>query len=421
MQPSNLIRIWCLTCAFCTALFSLSLPAQDRNEESDERMIQNRWIKLNFDFGTKKIVKLPTRKYDSPMFCHELTPWRSGFIINAITSNPGRHIEVNTKYYHIDTTSWSLTKLNYDNADTIESIISIGRDSIALCYIVKGVRQIRCIQNGKTTTLLDAASGNFAMLDSASWVKLTFHDSKIYALTSNGLAYWDITTWKLITSFDLDQFYLQSLGYRRSMSILPTLQPKISSGNIWFMQEVVQQRTANLLFAHIKTGKLNELYSSIGYRDNYEREVFTYNFISDGELIVTTSRLMHNFMINRVNKGTDEVWLFGNSIQTPRDTIRPVPISAARPYNGMIFLAGYNGMMVKTEDTVKSLISWNNGHQEVESIDWEFVPRCIEPLANERFLVGGLWGGLYIVDTKKQMLTPVDEIEYDKVKIKNIE
>ena len=48
-------------------------------------------------------------------------------------------------------------------------------------------------------------------------------------------------------------------------------------------------------------------------------------------------------------------------------------------------------------------------------MNWNFQPRTVVVLGNNKYLVGGLWGGLYILDLRSNTIKCLDDLKDDPV------
>jgi hypothetical protein len=94
--------------------------------------------------------------------------------------------------------------------------------------------------------------------------------------------------------------------------------------------------------------------------------------------------------------------------------------TAANPGDTIILASG-KGLFFKYADAIKPLVYFDNFHQEIKdkagTLDFNFVPRSIEQLADNVFMLGGMWGGLYQVDILNNKLSCFDDINYNKIKV----
>jgi hypothetical protein len=399
-----------------TLSFFLSLTVglcygQNKNgeENSDEPKILKAITPLNYVDVNAKTIKIPKRKYDSPFFCNEIIPYRNGFIINSITSSrAGRTID------------FSLKKVSISNADTIEAIVSSG-STLYYSFIKNGKRQIDYIQGNLTQSLVSEASTDIRNdIDTSKWIKLGLENGKLFILSPNALFEYSGEEWKRLVNYSLDDFYINRMRYRRSMSMLPTKNIIIKNSSVYFLQEVVQDRTCNLFRLNISNGAIDNYFSTLDYNDNYLKQVNDFTFLDDGSLLVSSSRLIGNNMLINTKGEKVNVWVFNNAIATTNGVKIEVPITTALNSGDTLILASSKGLYLKYFDTIQPLCYFENSHQAIkekhEQIDFPFEPRSIFKVAYNNFIVGGMWGGLYQVDILNNKLTCLDDINYDKIK-----
>ena len=403
----------------CLLSFSVNTTLSQINDEdegSDQAKIVANWKILQYKDAITSTVKFPRRRYDSPFFCNELIPYKNGYIINSITSSPGgRKIDIRTRFYYYNVETKKISQLILPGADTIESIVTNNDDGFYYSYIKSGSRIIGFSSTASKQNVSAAAPREIKTeFDSARWIKLGFANNELYALSPNGLFIYAGNEWSRVVQYAIDDFYLKVLNYRRSGSTLPTKNITVQRDHVWFLQEVVQQRTCRLLKLDKKTGEVSDFFISLGYIDNYFKQVNDYSIISDQTILVSASRLIgKNLMVSAGPKETD-VWIFNNTLRVSHATGKPVAATVSTIAGDTIFFAGINGLFMKHQETVTPLIFWENTHQQIKEkkyiINFEFVPRSLIKLSRDQFLIGGMWGGLYHLDLNKRQIIPVDDI-----------
>jgi hypothetical protein len=418
---------------FLGHIFMSSLMAQsmDQTETTDEARIIQNWKPLQYENTRSQVISFPQRKFDSPLFCDELIPYRNGYIINSIVTSPGPAIDIRTNFYYLDIAEGSLSLLTIPHVDTIESIIP-GRQAGLICsYKTKQGNVIsQFIGPTENSLTIDAPPSVLAGLDTAVWIKLGYQGDKLFALTAHAAYSFANSRWDQVV-LSMPNTSSPKRKYRRSAFPLPTRNILVTDSCIWFLYEIVQGRTCNLMRFDLQTGKIVDFYKWLGYTDNYHREIFDYSLLTDGSLVVASNRLMGNYMVLKALNGSAEFWTFNNSIRPQNwdgvtkavapwqaeDDESSIGISAVARTGDTLYFAGVNGLFRKHGDSVTTLIRWKNSHQTVEgNIDFEFVPRCLQILQDNQFLMGGVFGGLYLVDPTRSKIKCLDDLPYKKIK-----
>lgn len=391
------------------------------NENSDEPKILNNIIQFNYTDKAARTLKIPKRKYDSPFFCTEIEQYKNGFIINSTTSNPeGLKILFTTRFYYYNTIDRSIKKILLSNADTIEAIVSTG-NTIFYSIIKNGKRVIGELKNGQELTLNDQAPLEISkQIDTAKWIKLGFCEEKLYALSPNYLFQVSGNQWKQLTKYSIDDFYINVLKYKHSLSMLPTRNIVIKNNSVYFLQEVVQQRTCSLFKLNINNGTLEDYFLSIDYKDNYLKQVNDFIFLDDNSLLVSASRLLYNNIVINTKEDKVNVWSYKNILTTKTNSKIQFPITTALNIGDTIILASARGLYFNNSTLIMPLVYFSNYHQSIKSsiglIDFNFFPRSIKQLSANRYLLGGMWGGLYQIDISANTVICLDDIDYDKLK-----
>jgi hypothetical protein len=388
---------------------------------SDEPKILKALTPLDYIDVNAKTLKIPKRKYDSPFFCDETILYKTGFIINSITSSrAGRQVDFTTHFFYYNETDKSLKKISISKADTIESIVSSG-NTLYYSFIKNGKRQVGYFEENQSQSISNRASGDIRNhIDTSKWIKLGVENGRLFILSPNALFEYSKNEWKSLVNYSLDDFYINSLKYRRSMSMLPTKNLVVRDNSVYFLQEVVQDRTCNLFRLSMANGTLENYFTTLDYRDNYSKQVNDFTFLDDGSLLVTASRLIDNNMLINTKADKVNVWAFNNNITSTNGGKVEVPVTTALNSGDTLILASRKGLYEKYFDKIKPLVYFENSHQSIkekgELIDFPFEPRSIIKLAHNNFIVGGMWGGLYQVDISNNKLTCLDDIDYDKIK-----
>ncbi|WP_153801170.1 hypothetical protein [Foetidibacter luteolus] len=395
---------------------------QQNEDNSDEAKIIERWRPLDFQRSSVPVLKLPKRKNDSPLFCDEMIPYKSGYIINSITSSKGGgKYTVTTSYYYYDLRGNKLSDLSFTGIDTIESIIPDDSKGLYVSYKKSGSRIISFLSAGVEKHLETLAPSDIRMqIDTAKWLKLGYDNGNLYALTPGAVIFYSSDKWSTIVNYSLDEFYVNTLKYKRTGSILPTKNLVIAGRDIWFLQEVVQDRTCLLLKLDTQSGYLSDFFISVDYTDNYFKQINDFMILADSSLLVFASRLMGKSLVLKYRENP-EVWIFNNVLKNVLFYQEEAMVATtATVNNDTLLMAATNGIFAKYGDIIVPLVKLENTHQDIKDkedglIDFEFIPRSMIKVANNQFLIGGMFGGLYIVDLNKFSIKALDDVKSSKV------
>ncbi len=410
------------TLGFFVAFSMCACYGQAEKENSDEPKILKDIKPFSYLDQRVRILKIPKRKFDSPFFCDEMIPYKNGFIINSIiSSRGGGQIDFTTSFFYYNLIDRSLKKITIAKTDTIESIVCYGNVPY-YSFIKNGQRNIGYYKDRQYQSIIGKASTDIRKhLDTAKWVKLGIEKDRIFILSPNYLFEFSGNDWKILTKYSLDDFYINTLRYRRSFSMLPTKNIVIRDNSAYFLQEIVQDRTCNLLKLDMASGKIENYFTRLDYIDNYSKQINDFTFLGDSSLLVSASRLMHTQMLINTKDDKVKVWAFNNNITTVDGTKVELPVTTALILGDTLILVTNKGLYLKYADNIKPLVYFDNYHQSVPSkiglIDFVFDPRSIKKLTDNNFIIGGMWGGLYQVDILNNKLTCLDDLDYDKIKI----
>lgn len=391
---------------------------ENQPEYSDESKIISDWKIINYENKHVPVIKIKQRKNDSPLFANEFIPFRNGIIINSISSSWGQgKYEINTSFYYLDAATQILSKLIVPGIDTIESIISDSSNQLYYSCKKNGRQFIHSYNSGKVENLLSISDSISNLLDTSAWIKLGYYKNMLYALSPNGVFRYNSAKWEQITKISVDDD-LSRRRFRWGFRLLPLLNIRITDDAVWFAREVLHGRDCNLLRLDLKTGKISELFDELGYTDRTKKEVYSFSILSDHSLLITATRLMYSYLTFKTDSRQTEVWIFNNTIKTDSGELKPFPVTDIIYRNDTAYLLSVNGIFMKINATLSPVIFWENGHQQIKFslgvLDYEFVPRSAMFLDNNKLLVGGMWGGIYLVDLANNQITCLDDVKHER-------
>ncbi len=256
--------------------------------------------------------------------------------------------------------------------------------------------------------------------DSTKWIKLGFESDKLFVLSPNYLYEVSGNEWKSLINYSLDDFYTKTLEYQTSFSMLPTKNIVVKNNAVYFLQEILQGRTSNLLKLNMVNGYIEDYFISLDYRDNYSKDIIDFTFLNDNSLLVSANRLMHNPMLINTKDTKVNVWTFNKMVTTFKGTKIELPITTALNVGDTLVLASGKGLYLKHSDIIKPLVYFDNYDQRIKEktgvLVFNFEPRSIKKLAENIYIIGGMWGGLYQVDILNSTMTCVDDINHDNLR-----
>lgn len=394
----------------------------DNIENSDKAKILADWKIVGYKQTTvTPTLRLPQRKFDSQFFCDELMRYKEGYIINSITSMRLRgKADFTTNFYYFNEKDKSISHIVLPDVDTIESILTDSINTLYCSYKKLNTRFIASIANGAETDLLAYATKELkTQIDTAKWIKLGFFDNNLYALSESKLFVFDGSKWSQLSTYSIDSLYLKVLKYKRPYSFLPTRNIIVTDDHVFYLQEIVQDRSCRLFKLNIKTGDLSEFFVSQDYVDNTMKVINDFTILPDQSIVVCMSRLWKIEMLLRVKEKNTSVIIFENQLNN-QSSQQSIEATAVLANNDTLFIAGTNGLFKMINKIISPLILWENGHQEIKEgkdlYDFEFYPRSIIKLSETTFLIGGMWGGLYLFDINSKSVNCLDDIPYRKIK-----
>ena len=394
---------------------------EEEKAKKAEAKIMSLFYNLKPENIPTPILNIPQRKYDSPLFCDEFIKYKNGYIINFInTDKSGRDIEQSYYFYYLDLNKNKLFELNIPGFDTVESLIS---DNSVL-YISgkqRGMPLIVKYEDGKTINIQAIIPNGTEQSMNNNWIKLGFYNGNLYALEKNGLHLLKDQQWETITKFCLDSFYTKKLHYRFSRACIPTENIKITNGKVYFLQEIVQERISMLLeFSINENDSLIELWDKLGLTDNYQKEINSFTLADDGSIFIGASRLWEKYLLIRLKNNATDFLIFNNHTKSGLED-KEIEARKVLIKGSDIYLACDNGIFKMTNDSIKPLAYFTDNSQEIKDkdgdIQFDFYPRCFEQLTEKTYLLGGLFGGICLVDLSNNKIKWLDDINNDKVPV----
>ncbi len=429
MQPSfpvTLLAVLLLlsTCSVAQQQIILYNPKAGSPGPGDEK-ITSRWAPLKFEALKAPLLKIPKRKNDSPFFCDELIQYKDGYIINSITTSPGAGtIDTRCDFFYIDIKQDKFYKLAITGVDTIESVIVSG-EKLFVSGKKGGASVILQIENGQTLIINVAIAGANRIIGDNSWIKLCMYEGALYAMDKNGLYRYSGETWQHTAVFSIDSFYTSQLHFRKCKTVIPTENIKMYNNKLYFLQEVLQERDCYLLEYDLdkKDGLVN-FWDRYDIKDNYNKEINSYTILDDGSVLIGASRLWETYLLMKEKGDSLAVLVFNNGINDGENRDAQIKARKAIMVDSIMYIAGDNGMF-KIENNICSPVAlFTNGTQVIKDKDgdehFDFYPRCFERVSADNYLIGGQFGGLYLVNIKDKKIIPLDDVDYDKITTLNI-
>lgn len=356
-------------------------------------------------------IKLPKRKYDSPLFSCDLIPFRTGYIINSITTIPGSagRVEVSYKFYYLDLSDNSLKHIVLNELDTIHSLITVKDTLYASGKKGTQLSVYRYASNEIKEIPLDEE------LRTNSWIKLGFHKDELIALLENGLVKYRKGLWETFAGNPL-QASLQKEGFKNKKWLIPTENIRVQKDMLYFVNEITQQRTSYLFEIDLASSQApTEFFKKHSLTDNTKKEVDNYLIDNKGNLFLTVNRLSGNSIVLKVSEGKLYTIILNGFLESAVNA--PTLIKATAIFEDvdrkLIFTT--NGVFEWRNDIITPLINLERTIQEIKiegsSMDFEYYPRAIQYISSQKYLVAGLWGGLYILDLSKNKITCLDNLD----------
>ncbi len=382
------------------------------NIDNTERKLFNAFIDINYKNVNPPLITLPQNKTGNQVFSDEFIKYRNGYIINSISTYPndGQTLGINYKYHYVDLKTSKLFKLNFNGLDTVESVAVID-STLYICGTKSN--NLKILKHDGTKILpisLNVLDNDTKELSSDSWTKLGVFGGKLFALQTNGLYMLNGNAWQLINKFNLIEYF--SKYYPSLKPIMPTENIVISNNKLYFLQEVLQSRDCELFEIDLRTNTINEFWQKELLIDNYKKEVNSYSLLGNDTLFVAAQRLGEALLLSE-QKNSMTVYLLDNKVKTDVSGKFKIKVRKAFKSNDKLLLIADNGLFELKNNEIIPIAFFENTEQLIRdgkyNIHFNFKPRSFAILGEDKYLIGGQFGGLYVIDLKHNAIISLDD------------
>lgn len=391
---------------------------QEKTTIIEQKFAEN-YVNIKYNNKSPFTLKLPDYKNDSWVFSNEFIKYKNGYIINSLTTSPGTKTEISYRYFYINLKTNQLVKLKFKAFDSVQSVININ----STLYIAgkKNNKLKITSQTGEKVTPLSLSISkekNLTLLN--NWIKLGARNDTLFALQPNGLFFYNGKNWEHKEQFDFENIFKKHF---ETTPLIPTENIKITSQKLYFLQEVLQMRNCSLLEFDFRKKELSEFWEKHNLSDNYHQEISTYTTINDSTLMLASERAGNNILLSE--KDIDlKIYLHNGKVKS--DTINNLNIRKVLTTNDGLLLIGENGLFDLKNNEITRLTTFENTEQTINNgksrSHFKFYPRSCEIIAEEEYLIGGMFGGLYRLNLKnKTILCLDDNYPLQTIEILNLE
>jgi hypothetical protein len=380
-----------------------------KNAAYNQVILQKDLVDISYKNLNTISLKLPNYTTDGTIYSNEFIKYKDGYIINSFSTFPNRfsNVGILDRYHYINLKTKELFRLHINGYDTVQSIISID----SFIYIAgKANHRIKILKyiNGNEIPINTFINDDFLKeLNNNDWIKLGVFKNKLYALQSNGLYLFDDRCWKLIVRIDLKSYFKEK--YNLNEIVIPTENIKLTENKCYFLYEVLQMRDCYLNEINIKNKTISEFWSGFTLPDYYAKEINSY-FVDNNVLYVSVQKFGKIFMSEYDNNR--KIYVLDNRIKA--DTVGQFEISVrcAIKNKSKLILIAENGLFELNDDLITPLVRFENTSQLIKfGVHYDFQPRCCEMLSDDRYLIGGMYGGLYLIDLGSGKIECLDNKE----------
>ncbi|MES2648905.1 MAG: hypothetical protein V4717_18655 [Bacteroidota bacterium] len=412
--PFNKVLILAFVCSSLTCQSQQIIARISPNDNDPfDKKLSEKFLVTKFDQKEVPTLDLPKRKHSSMTFVNEFIPFGEGYIINSLTTSPGGgKIDIDYSFYFLNLTNNHVSKIEISGIDTIHSIINEkgaifvsgkkGNELKVLHYTENGMKELPF-----TGDILNKVQ------QPKNWLKLGIYKSQLLALCRDGIIQYTDAKWTYLPGNSIDDYFLQ-LGYKRSRAIIPTENIRFYGDKMYFLQEIVQQRSAELFSLDMgKPNSIKEFFVKNNLTDNTKKEIDAYLGSTDGNLYIAITRLMENQILLRENSdGVNTVILNGQLKEKINEF--PINISSMTEFDDKKIMIG-NGLFEMKENVLTPILFFDNMKQQIKDGGYifndEFRPRAIAMLGSSKYLLGGLFGGIYILDVAEMKIKCLDDLK----------
>jgi hypothetical protein len=384
------------------------------NIDKTKALISSSLVELKF----KLDVKTPTLKIPNKVFLNgvkslEFIKYKSGFIINSLTTSPSNpDIDIAYNYFYFDLKNKEVFKLKIEGFDFVESIISI-ENTLYISGKLNNKLKIIKVENNKISTINNSITAKKGQnLKDLSWTKFGKYNNQLYAIQNDAAYLFNGINWELKAQFNLLDYLKNNSIYNRT--IIPTENIKVIKNKLYFLHEILQGRVSYLLELDMTNNSLSEFWRQNNIIDNYKKEINNYTILNTDSILISASILGGNVLILK-EKDKFRILIEKDKINTNQENSNFIQIKTIiRTENKDIILIAENGMFKLQNNTIEPLLYFENANQlvkfdETNNYHYNFIPRCGELLHDNIYLIGGQFGGLLIVDLNKKEITCFDD------------
>lgn len=361
-----------------------------KEQQHVDDVLNSSFKELNVIQKEVPIIEIPQRELH--VFCNEFIPFKNGIIINSLTTYPSNpDVGISYNYFFLDLSTKIIQKIKCDQLDSIESII-VHNNQLFISGRKKNESRILIASNGAYKTIQPPNSGS-----NNSWIKLGFYNDKLIALKKDGVYMWDDSLWQSYYVFSLDSFN-QENRITSGKSIIPTENIRIVNNQLYFVQEIVQERSCNLLELDLANQTIVEFFSKVDLCDNVLKTILSYSVDSSNNIDVVANRSMGNNMYLKSSSNKIETLILNNKIKfvsNPDYTISPrIVIDKGETQ----IIIAENGVFELSNSNVTPILLFDNQDKRFKYYSCKFRPRAYLEISENKFLLGGMYGGIMLID-----------------------
>jgi hypothetical protein len=166
---------------------------------------------------------------------------------------------------------------------------------------------------------------------------------------------------------------------------------------------------------------LSEIFTKYNLKDNYQKIIDNYYLTTDNSVLITGTCIGENMLLEEINNDL-KVYIYQekfksklfNDIQiTPKLAFKEDSVICLICDNGIFKIENNKLIPILRYQIIEELIPTGDGH----FYHFTFQPRSLIKISENKYIIGGLYGGIYLFDLKNYSIECLDDFKYPIKKI----
>jgi len=378
--------------------------SMDHNISKTREYFGKIFININYKNVEAPVLKIPQYKTMNSIFCNEFIKYKDGYIINSLNTSPdgGGKVETTYRYHYIDLKTNIIYKLDFAGFDTVESVIAMDSALYVAGYNNGKLKVIR-FENGKIMLIENAVlDDRIQALSHEDWIKLGVFNDKLFALQPKGLFELEDNVWHVKNRFDMKSYFHKRL-------IIPTENIKLTKNKLYFLQEILQGRDCELFELNLKTDSVVEFFNNHSLSFKCKTDVSTYSIIGDDSAFLAAEYCQKSFLLSEISDSLS-LYLLDNRLNSYQGDSY-IRLRKVVKFDGKLLFIADNGLFCYYNHEITPIAFFENYNQIITGhrLQLDIIPRSCAILGENKFLIGGQFGGLLLIDLKQNTIQTLDD------------